>query len=269
MAVRTEGRAASGVASSATMMTGCWQCGRFRVAVGSNGSRSRTGWRDDARLADLLEADPDIDALSFYPHLLAWEIAQIPVAKRPTLVVLLDTFEDVGDRTHRDLERLLQRVVWLMPNAVFLITSRSRLQWTDPGLQGQLDFTGPAAWPGLAAGPVPPARTASPAAVGGGRRQVLIGDFSAEDCEDYLCRDQERILPDHRSGQRGMAPDHAIRGRKPRRPGEGSGPHRIHRHDVAALGRVSNVLVASATLPRTTQNRMRSSPSHAGVNRYE
>ncbi|MFD7504984.1 hypothetical protein [Streptomyces sp. NPDC059850] len=27
------------------------------------------------RLADLLEADPDIDALSFYAHLLAWEIA--------------------------------------------------------------------------------------------------------------------------------------------------------------------------------------------------
>ncbi|NUH42865.1 ATP/GTP-binding protein [Streptomyces samsunensis] len=152
-----------------------------------------------ARLADLLEADPDIDALSFYPHLLAWEIAQIPVAKRPTLVVLLDTFEDVGDRTHRDLERLLQRVVWLMPNAVFLITGRSRLQWADPGLQGQLDFTGPAAWPGLAAGPVPPARTASPAAVGGRRRQVLIGDFSAEDCEDYLARrlsrDGQPLIP--------------------------------------------------------------------------
>ncbi|MER8159959.1 ATP/GTP-binding protein [Streptomyces sp. NPDC094472] len=152
-----------------------------------------------ARLADLLEADPDIDALSFYPHLLAWEIAQIPVAKRPTLVVLLDTFEDVGDRTHRDFERLLQRVVWLMPNAVFLITGRSRLQWADPGLHGQLDFTGPAAWPGLAADRVPAARAASPAAVGGGRRQVLIGDFSAEDCEDYLARrlsrDDQPLIP--------------------------------------------------------------------------
>ncbi|MGW3563507.1 ATP/GTP-binding protein [Streptomyces sp. NPDC000941] len=141
-----------------------------------------------ARLADLLEADPDIDALSFYSHLLAWEIAQLPADKRPTLVVLLDTFEDIGDRTHRDFERLLQRVVWLMPNAVFIITGRSRLQWADPGLQGQLDFTGPTAWPGLAAGPIPPARTAAPDPVGSGRRQILIGAFSAEDCDDYLAR---------------------------------------------------------------------------------
>jgi hypothetical protein len=44
-------------------------------------------------------------------------------------VILLDTFEDVGDRTHRDLERLIQRVVWLMPNCFFVVTGRSRLQW--------------------------------------------------------------------------------------------------------------------------------------------
>jgi hypothetical protein len=33
------GRAASGVASRATMVMGCWQWGQFRVAVGSSGSR--------------------------------------------------------------------------------------------------------------------------------------------------------------------------------------------------------------------------------------
>jgi len=138
-----------------------------------------------ARLADLLEADADLEALSFYPHLLAWELAQLPVGKSVVPVVLLDTFEDTGDRTHRDLERLLQRVVWLMPNAFFVITGRSRLQWADEALQGQLDFTGPAAWPGLVPHDVPPARTAP----GGGRAgQVLIGDFSPEDCDDYLAR---------------------------------------------------------------------------------
>ena len=92
-----------------------------------------------ARLADLLEAEPDLEALSFYPHLLAWELAQLPPDKQVTPVILLDTFEDVGDRTHRDLERLLQRVVWLMPNAFFIVTGRSRLQWADDALQGQLD----------------------------------------------------------------------------------------------------------------------------------
>ncbi|WP_405886246.1 MULTISPECIES: ATP/GTP-binding protein [unclassified Streptomyces] len=140
-----------------------------------------------ARLADLLEADPDLEALSFYPHLLAWELAHLPADKRVMPVILLDTFEDVGDRTHRDLERLIQRVVWLMPNCFFVITGRSRLQWADAALQGQLDYTGPAAWPGLALpAAVPAARAARPPH--SHARQVLIGDFSPEDCDDHLAR---------------------------------------------------------------------------------
>ncbi|MFD0396428.1 hypothetical protein ACFQ3Z_46255 [Streptomyces nogalater] len=123
-----------------------------------------------ARLADLLEAEPDLEALSFYPHLLAWELAQLPADKKVTPVILLDTFEDVGDRTHRDLERLIQRVVWLMPNAFFVVTGRSRLQWADPALQGQLDYTGPTAWPGLTAPASPiPAQQAASAPGRGGR----------------------------------------------------------------------------------------------------
>ncbi|MFB8183235.1 ATP/GTP-binding protein [Streptomyces sp. NPDC055966] len=139
-----------------------------------------------ARLADLLEAEPDLDALSFYPHLLAWEIARLPERKRVTPVILLDTFEDVGDRTRRDLERLIQRVVWLMPTALWVITGRGRLQWADEGLQGQLDFTGPEAWPGLAGADTPYTRTPLPTTSGG--RQVLVGDFAPEDCDDCLAR---------------------------------------------------------------------------------
>ncbi|MER5353386.1 ATP/GTP-binding protein [Kitasatospora sp. NPDC002551] len=157
------------------------------------------------RLADLLEAEPDLEALSYYPHLLAYEIDRLPAKKAVVPIVLLDTFEDTGDRTNRDLERLIQRVVWLMPNALFVVTGRSRLQWADPALQGQLDFTGPAAWPQLAAH-IPTARadragtadptgtgTAEPAGPGNQARtavsrQILIGDFSPEDCEDYLTR---------------------------------------------------------------------------------
>ncbi|MEV5567935.1 tetratricopeptide repeat protein, partial [Streptomyces sp. NPDC052196] len=143
-----------------------------------------------ARLADLLEAEPDLDALSYYPHLLAWEIARLPPKKSVVPVILLDTFEDVGDRTHRDFERLLQRLVWLMPNAFFVVTGRSRLQWADTALQGQLDFTGPQAWPSLAAHALPRARTAGQAE----GRQILIGDFSPQDCDDYLAR---RLTRDH------------------------------------------------------------------------
>ncbi|MFC1436061.1 ATP/GTP-binding protein [Streptacidiphilus sp. N1-3] len=126
-----------------------------------------------ARLADLLEAEPDTELLSYLPHLLAYDLAQVH-GKEPVLpVVLLDTFEDTGDRIHRDLERYLQRVVWLMPNVLFLVSGRNRLQWGDQDVVGQLDWTGPAAWPGLA---------------GAGRRQLLVGDFTAADSEDYLAR---------------------------------------------------------------------------------
>lgn len=136
-----------------------------------------------SRLADVLEAEPDLETLSFATHLLAWDLAQLPADQRITPVVLFDSFEEVGDRTRRDFERLLQRIVWLMPNAFFVITGRNRLQWAEDGLQGQLDWTGPTAWPGLA-GHVPGARAHRGPEV----RQILVGDFSAEDCDDHLAR---------------------------------------------------------------------------------
>jgi hypothetical protein len=129
-----------------------------------------------ARLADLLEADADPDTLSYYAHLLAWDLAQLPADRSGTPVVMLDTFEDVGDRSHRELERLIQRVAWLMPNALFVVTGRNRLQWDDERLDGQLDWAGPSAWPQLA-----PGATAEP-------RQHRVGYLSAQDCERYLCR---------------------------------------------------------------------------------
>ena len=135
-----------------------------------------------ARLADLLEAEPDLEMLSYTAHLLSWDLAQLADDHAVLPVILLDTWEDVGDRTHRDLERLLQRIVWLMPNALFVVTGRNRLQWADPGLAGQLDWTGTASWPGLAAHHGSRNR---PAPAG---RQILVGNLSPEDCDDYLAR---------------------------------------------------------------------------------
>jgi len=150
-----------------------------------------------ARTAALLDAAPDLEALSYYPHLLAWEISRLPGKKQLVPVVLLDTFEDTADR-HRDLERLLQRLVWLLPNVFFVITGRNRLAWGEADLEGQLDYTGPACWPGLAPHGGQPAHTA------GGSAQHLLGDFSEADCDAYLARrlthdDQPLIGPDIRA----------------------------------------------------------------------
>jgi hypothetical protein len=153
------------------------------------------------RLADLLEADADLEALSYYAHLLAWDLSRVPDKHRATLVVLLDTFEDVGDRVHRDLERLIQRVVWLMPNTLFVVTGRNRLQWDDPKLEGQLDWAGPQFWPLLAGG------------AGEEPRQHTVGYLSAEDCETYLCERltvEGRPLMDERTRHLVTANSHGL-----------------------------------------------------------
>ena len=126
------------------------------------------------RLADLLEADQDIETLSYFAYLLAWDVAQLPPSHAAILAVLMDTFEEVSDRSHRDLERLVQRVTWLMPNALFVITGRNRLPWDDPALEGQLDWVGPSHWPQLA-----PGAETDP-------RQHLVGYLSRDDREEYL-----------------------------------------------------------------------------------
>ncbi|MGA6159117.1 hypothetical protein ACPEIC_37900 [Stenotrophomonas sp. NPDC087984] len=84
-----------------------------------------------------------------------------------------------------------------MPNCFFVISGRNRLQWADDALQGQLDYTGPAALPGLAARSGRPARATGQ----GGARQYLIGDFSETDCDTYLAH---RLTQD---GQPLIGPD--------------------------------------------------------------
>ncbi|MFF2132684.1 hypothetical protein ACFVW1_46590 [Streptomyces olivochromogenes] len=102
-----------------------------------------------ARPADLLEAGPGLDSLSFCP---AWELARLPKGKRITPVMLLDTFEGTGNRTHRYLKCLLQRVVPRRPGR-----------------------------------PRGPARRTLQRGV---ERQGLAGDASPMDCDDYLAGDR-------------------------------------------------------------------------------
>ena len=69
-----------------------------------------------------------------------------------------------------------KRIAWLMPNTLFIVTGRNRLQWDDHRLEGQLDWAGPQFWPLLA-----PGACEDP-------RQHRIGYLSAQDSEQYLCR---------------------------------------------------------------------------------
>lgn len=131
------------------------------------------------RLPDLLEAGVDPEALGYYPYLLAWDLHRLQQSQPVRIVVFIDTFEDVGTRSNRHLERYLQRLMWLMPNVFFVVTGRNRLEWADIDLVGELDWVGPVSWPGLAVG-----ATEDP-------RQHLVGALSEHDSDLFL-RDRLR-----------------------------------------------------------------------------
>ena len=99
----------------------------------------------------LLQAESDIESLSYYPHLLSWDLSELSKRLKEGfhVIVFMDTFEDVAQGSHRNFERLLQRMVWLMPNVLFVISGRNRLDWAEPSSAGEVSWSGPMSWPGL------------------------------------------------------------------------------------------------------------------------
>jgi tetratricopeptide (TPR) repeat protein len=122
----------------------------------------------------LNEADPDKMRL-FLPVLLAWDLRNYQRGRGTSVVVFLDTWEEVQRQPVglEGLEDTLARLVFLCPNMLFVITGRSRLTWGDREREGTLKYAGPGRWPGLGGG----AKTC---------RQHLLGALSPEDCDAYL-----------------------------------------------------------------------------------
>jgi len=75
----------------------------------------------------LADAEADTETLSYLPSLLAWDLERLQRRQPALLVAFLDTFEAVGRRQGREVERLVQRAVYLMPNVLWVITGRNRL----------------------------------------------------------------------------------------------------------------------------------------------
>jgi tetratricopeptide (TPR) repeat protein len=163
------GSAVPGVVSATHRLTGLLYDRARRAIV-----RHRTLRRCEL-LTELLEADADQETLSFLPYLLAWDLDRLE-PPHPRVVVFLDTFEQVNAQNSRDMERWVQRSAFLMPNVLFVVTGRDRLDWGDDARRGDgLDFTGPQRWPHLSAGHV-----------GGDPRQHLVGFLSERDAHSYL-----------------------------------------------------------------------------------
>ncbi|GGN71352.1 ATP/GTP-binding protein [Actinoplanes lobatus] len=106
--------------------------------------------------------------------LLSWDLERLVAPERSLIVAFADAAEYVqgGDRTQ---EALLNRIVYLTPGVLWVLTSRGSLDWATPDVPG-LPRTGPDRWPGL----VLPA-TGEP-------RQHLVGRLADEDVTRFLER---------------------------------------------------------------------------------
>lgn len=121
-------------------------------------------------LEQLLQSPPTQETLSYTPYALAWDLSRVQRKNPLGLVILLDTFEEVDP----DFEALIQRMIWLLPNALFVLAGRNRVRWGDDIEKGSQFRAGASSWPGLTAtAPDEP-------------RQHLVGYLNADDAKYYL-----------------------------------------------------------------------------------
>jgi hypothetical protein len=108
--------------------------------------------------------------------LLAWDLQRSGGAP---FFVFFDTYEEVTGRG-RQAERPIQRMWYLLPNVMFMVAGRNRLDRDRAELRGALDFVGPDCWPGL----LPDAPDS---------RCILLGELSHADADEYL---RQRLIMD-------------------------------------------------------------------------
>ncbi|MBX2813809.1 MAG: tetratricopeptide repeat protein [Myxococcales bacterium] len=125
---------------------------------------------------ELIEANPLHETLSFFPYLLAWDLEKYTkrTDKKVEVCIFIDTFEALGKQI-TTTEQFIQRCIYLMPNMLFVITGRNRIDWAESPTRGELDFIGQMRWPNLHSDN----KSMEP-------RQHLVGYLSDEDAEAYL-----------------------------------------------------------------------------------
>ncbi len=134
---------------------------------------SRTKYlRECPYFEPLLEADQDTETLCYMAALLSYDLHKIQEKQGAKIAIFLDSFEAMP----AEIERLTQRVIYLMPNALFIMTGRNRIDWAEEkSAYKELDYKGEDRWPLLHS----KHQTQEP-------RQHLVGYLSPQDCDHYL-----------------------------------------------------------------------------------
>lgn len=117
-------------------------------------------------------SDPRPDILVELAWLLAMDLST-GWERTPMVVVFIDTFERLCLDPRRTGESLLNKLIWHMPNVLFVVTGRSSLDWAE-GYRSTLENSGSTVWPGLRLG-----ESAEP-------RQHLVGKLSEQDRKRFI-----------------------------------------------------------------------------------
>ncbi|MBE4720558.1 hypothetical protein DAD99_21170 [Pseudarthrobacter sp. AB1] len=133
------------------------------------------GYRDLLeRCSDLpTPTEPRPDLVIDLAMLLAMELSTHWTTEAPLVVVFLDTVERLAQDPRRIGERRLNKLVWSMPNVLFVMTGRNLIDWYDRA-RSNLFAVGPSVWPGLR-----PGSTTDP-------RQHLVGKLSTSDTRKVI-----------------------------------------------------------------------------------
>ena len=97
--------------------------------------------------------------------------------KQKSIVVFFDHFDEVQFNSHTDsgLERMIQQLVWLLPNVLFVFSGRDRLSWAqEESCNANLWKNGSNDWPNLVEG------------VSEDPRQHLVESLSSKDVIEFL-----------------------------------------------------------------------------------
>lgn len=122
--------------------------------------------------------DPRPELAGEIAALLAWELTRLE--RHPLVVVFVDTAERLALDPRRVSEKHLVRLVYRMPNVLFVLTGRDVLDWYDER-RADLPHHGRAVWPGLI-----PGSTENP-------RQHLVGSLSTEDTRKLIKLAREHL----------------------------------------------------------------------------
>jgi tetratricopeptide (TPR) repeat protein len=131
--------------------------------------------RDCPFFKPIVTAENQTETLAYMSSLLGWQLDDVIRIKAATVAVFIDTFEAASGRDTREIEKHIQRLIFLMPTVLFVVTSRNRLDWAELTHTGELDYIGVDRWPLL-----------HHANTFDEPRQHLVGALSGDDCDSYL-----------------------------------------------------------------------------------